>query len=174
MRRPGAFSLLLAALLPVGACAPAPPPAPPLVPAAAPMVEYLLVDKSERTLWAYSRGKIVRTYTGLQFGDAMFGHKQFEGDERTPEGRYVIDTRNPDSRYHLSLRISYPNPQDRAYAASRGRDPGGDIFLHGQPNGIASGRMQGDWTDGCIALANPEIAELYELVEDGTVIDIRP
>lgn len=138
-----------------------------------PAVDYLLVDKSDRTLWAYAAGKVVRKYTGLQFGDAMYGHKQFEGDERTPEGRYTIDTRNPDSSFHLSLRVSYPNAADRAYAISRGMNPGGDIFLHGQPNAMTAGRMPGDWTDGCIALTNEEIAELYGLVADGTIIDIR-
>ena len=163
-----AAALALALLL--GACAGGAGPMPPAGP---PAVDYLLVDKSDRTLWAYAGGKIVRQYTGLQFGDAMYGHKQFEGDERTPEGRYTIDTRNPDSSFHLSLRVSYPNAADRAYAASRGMDPGGDIFLHGQPNAMAAGRMEGDWTDGCIAFSNEEIAELYELVADGTVIDIR-
>ncbi len=162
--------IALALLLCLAACAPT--PAPPVA-RPAPAVDYLLVDKSDRTLWAYAGGEIVRQYTGLQFGDAMYGHKQFEGDERTPEGRYTIDTRNPDSSFHLSLRVSYPNAADRAFAASRGMDPGGDIFLHGQPNAMAAGRMEGDWTDGCIALSNEEIAELYELVADGTVIDIR-
>ncbi len=136
-------------------------------------VNYLLVDKSDRELLAYADGVVVRTYTGLQFGDAMFGHKQFEGDERTPEGRYTIDTRNPKSSFHLSLRISYPNAADRAYAESQGLSPGGDIFLHGQPNTMPLGRMSGDWTDGCIAFSNAQIEELYALVADGTVIDIR-
>ncbi|MEE4152546.1 MAG: L,D-transpeptidase family protein [Erythrobacter sp.] len=138
------------------------------------VADYLLVDKSERLLIAYAGGQPIRAYRGIQFGDAPQGHKRFEGDERTPEGRYVIDTRNPQSRYHLSLRISYPNGTDRAYAASRGRSPGGDIFIHGQPNWLASGRMPGDWTDGCIALSNAEIEELWRLVPGGTVIDIRP
>jgi murein L,D-transpeptidase YafK len=138
------------------------------------VADYLLVDKSDRLLIAYRSGEPIRAYRGIQFGDAPQGHKQFEGDERTPEGRYTIDWRNPQSRYHLSLRISYPNAADRAHAARYGRSPGGDIFIHGQPNQLPMGRMPGDWTDGCIALSNAEIEELWQLVPDGTVIDIRP
>lgn len=136
---------------------------------------FLLVDKSDRLLVVYRDGQAVRAYRGIQFGDAPLGHKRFEGDERTPEGRYTIDTRNPQSSYHLSLRISYPNAQDRAFAAQYGRSPGGDIFIHGQPNGLDDSlRMRGDWTDGCIALTNSEIEELWRIVPDGTPIHIRP
>lgn len=135
---------------------------------------FILVDKSDRTLTLYDGGTVLKTYTGLQLGDAPIGHKQFEGDERTPEGRYVIDTRNPDSAYHLSLRISYPNAQDRAFAGEQGRSPGGDIFLHGQPNALPAGRVPGDWTDGCIAFSNQEIEELWGAIADGTPIEIRP
>lgn len=135
---------------------------------------FVLVDKSDRVLVFYHDGQAVRAYRGIQFGDARFGHKQFEGDERTPEGRYTIDTRNPQSAFHLSLRISYPNAADRAFAHRRGRSPGGDIFIHGQPNGLRSDlRMRGDWTDGCIALTNAEIEELWAMVPDGTPIVIR-
>lgn len=135
--------------------------------------DYLIVDKSERLLVAYNRGEPIRVYRGLQFGDAPRGHKRFEGDERTPEGVYTIHTRNPNSSFHLSLRIDYPNRRDRAFAAQYGRSAGGDIFIHGQPNG-ANRRMRGDWTDGCIALTNAEIEELWQLVPDGTPIEIRP
>ena len=137
-------------------------------------VDYLIVDKSERLMVAYAGGQPVRVWRDLQFGDAPQGHKQFEGDERTPEGRYVIEGRNPGSAFHLSLKVSYPNAQDRAFARAYGRSPGGDIFLHGQPNGLPYGRVPGDWTDGCIALANDEIEELWRIVPDGTVIEIRP
>ncbi|MEM6475291.1 MAG: L,D-transpeptidase family protein [Pseudomonadota bacterium] len=137
------------------------------------IADYLLVDKSDRTLTAYNAGRAIRVYRGLQFGDVQFGHKQFEGDERTPEGLYTIDTRNPQSSYHLSLRISYPNSDDRAFARQYGRSPGGDIFIHGQPNGLPAGRVPGDWTDGCIALSNAEMRELWQLVPDGTPIEIR-
>ena len=160
-----------AVLLALASCAPA--EAPPVL-YDTPRATHILVDKSDRTLTLYNGGKVLKTYTELQFGAAPIGHKQFEGDERTPEGRYIIDTRNPNSAYHLSLRVSYPNPRDRAYAAARGRSPGGDIFLHGQPNGLPAGRVPGDWTDGCIALSNEEIEELWVGVPDGTTIDIRP
>ncbi len=135
--------------------------------------DFILVDKSDRTLTLYVDGQPAKTYAGIQFGDAPMGHKQFEGDERTPEGRYTIDTRNPNSAYHLSLRVSYPNAQDAAFAHSRGRSPGGDIFIHGQPNNLPVGRMMGDWTDGCIAVSNAEIEELWNAVPDGTPIEIR-
>ncbi|UIP08231.1 L,D-transpeptidase family protein [Erythrobacter sp. SDW2] len=162
-------SLALAAALLLAACVPAQRP----LGANEPPADFLLVDKSDRTLVLYRDGEEVRRYTGLQFGAERFGHKRFEGDERTPEGRYTIDTRNPNSAYYLSLRVSYPNAQDRAYAERMGRSPGGDIFLHGQPNGLPVGRMVGDWTDGCIAFSNAEMDELWRLVPDGTVIEIR-
>lgn len=140
--------------------------------------DFVLIDKSDRTLWLYREGKEIRRYSGLQFGDAPTGHKRFEGDERTPEGRYLIDYRNPQSIYHLSLHISYPDPADRAYAEARGRSPGGAIFIHGQPNALPladrGARVPGDWTDGCIALTNAEIEELWTAVPDGTPIEIRP
>lgn len=176
-------------LLALAACA-NPPPKVAEVPAAQPSlarevnriepqrrftyVDYLLVDKSERLMIGYVSGQPVRAWRGLEFGDAPEGHKRFEGDERAPEGRYVIEGRNPGSAYHLSLKVSYPNAQDRAFARAQGRSPGGDIFLHGQPNSLPFGRMPGDWTDGCIALSNEEIEELWRIVPDGTVIEIRP
>ena len=136
-------------------------------------VDLVRVDKSERTLTLYAEGRPVRTYTGIQLGDAPVGPKRFEGDERTPEGRYTIDYGNPNSAYHLSLHISYPNAADVSYARRRGRSPGGLIFIHGQPNGY-DGRVEGDWTDGCIALSNTEIEELWSLVGDGAEIEIVP
>lgn len=139
-----------------------------------PSIDYLIVDKSERLMVAYAAGQPVKAWRGLQLGDAPEGHKQFEGDERTPEGRYTIEGRNPGSKYHLSLKVSYPSPDDRAFARAQGRSPGGDIFLHGQPGAMPFGRMPGDWTDGCIALSNAEIEELWRIVPDGTVIEIRP
>ena len=138
-----------------------------------PTVDHIVVDKTARTLSAYSGGQLLRRVEGIQLGDVPRGHKRFEGDERTPEGRYWIDWGNPASSYYLSLHISYPNATDRAYAASQGRSPGGMIMIHGQPNGRA-GRMHGDWTDGCIAVSNEEIAWLWQTVGDGTPIDILP
>jgi murein L,D-transpeptidase YafK len=139
-----------------------------------PAIDYIRVDKSERVMELWSSGRVAHTISGIQLGDAPVGHKRFQGDERTPEGRYVIDWGNPNSAYHLSLHISYPNAADEAYAASHGRSAGGMIMIHGQPNSLPTGRMPGDWTDGCIALANEEIEALYEAVPDGTVIDILP
>ncbi len=137
--------------------------------------DFVLIDKSERRLWVYQDGQAIRSYGGLQYGDAPIGHKRFQGDERTPEGRYTIAYGNDRSSYYLSLYIDYPNAADRAYAGARGRSPGGLIFLHGQPNGLPfDARVPGDWTDGCIALSNEQIAELWSLVPDGTPIEIRP
>lgn len=131
------------------------------------------VEKAARRLLLLdAEGRPLRIIDGIQLGDEPAGPKRFEGDERTPEGRYVIDYANPASAYHLSLHISYPDARDRAYAESRGRSPGGQIFIHGQPNSLESGRIAGDWTDGCIALSNAEIEELWELVPDGTPIEI--
>ena len=134
----------------------------------------IVVDKSDRVLILYKAGKEMDRYTGIKLGDAPGGHKQFEGDEKTPEGQYTINGRNPASRYHLSLRVSYPNAADRAFAKKRGKSPGGDIFIHGQPNGSPVNRLNYDWTDGCIALSNAEIETLWKQVADGTVITIRP
>ena len=135
--------------------------------------DFVLVDKSDRLLVVMKRGKEVARFTDIKFGDAPVGHKQFEGDEKTPEGRYVIDARNPGSRYHLSLHINYPNAADRAFAARHGKPPGGDIFIHGQPNGSPVKRLPHDWTDGCIALSNTEIRKLWGMIADGTEIEIR-
>jgi len=144
------------------------------VPLKLPEIDYIRVEKSARAMQLYSAGQLVHTIQHIQLGDAPEGHKRFQGDERTPEGRYWIDYGNPNSSYTLSLHISYPNAQDRAYAAARGRSPGGLIFIHGQPNDWLAGRVPGDWTDGCIAVSNEEIAALWEAVPDGAVIDILP
>lgn len=162
------YLVALLACLAIWGCAPTE-----RVQGAAP-ADIVVVDKTARTLMLFAGGRALRTYSGIQLGDAPQGHKRFEGDERTPEGRYVIDYRNPDSAYHLSLHISYPNEADRAFAAEQGRSPGGEIFIHGQPNALPVGRVPGDWTDGCIALSNAEIEEVWRLVPDGTPIEIRP
>lgn len=133
------------------------------------------VEKALRRLSLLgSDGTILRTYSGIQLGDVPTGPKRFEGDERTPEGRYVIDYGNPASAFHLSLHISYPDARERAYAESQGRSPGGQIFIHGQPNSLRDGTIRRDWTDGCIAMSNAEIEELWTLVGDGTPITITP
>ncbi len=115
--------------------------------------------------------KVLKSYrVGLGFAPA--GHKRFEGDGRTPEGTYIIDRRNPNSEFHLSIGVSYPNEADRAYASSKGRDPGGDIFIHGRPWKNRKGGQ--DWTAGCIAVTNKEVEEIYAMVRDGTPITINP
>ncbi len=145
-----------------------------LIGAAPQQVDRIVIDKSARTLTLLRGNAVVRTYHSLKLGDAPLGHKHFEGDERTPEGLYRIDGRNATSHYHLSLRISYPNAADRAQAARLGRSPGGDIFIHGQPNWSPLGRIPYDWTDGCIALSNVEMDEVWKLVRAGTAVTIRP
>jgi len=113
----------------------------------------------------------LRTYpVGLGF--APTGHKQFEGDGRTPEGSYLIDRRNPESLFHLSIGISYPNEADKTFAAAQGKSPGSDIFIHGGPRpGIDPTNVR-DWTAGCIAVTDSQIEEIYAMVRDGTPIDI--
>lgn len=133
----------------------------------------ILVDKSDRLLILYRGNEEIARYKNIHFGDAPDGHKQFEGDERTPEGSYIIDDRNPSSSYHLSLRISYPNERDIAYAQQRGKSAGGNIFIHGQPNGYDGSPISRDWTDGCIALSNAEIQQIWDVVPNGTEITIR-
>ncbi len=158
----------LALLLAVGASGEA-------APLVIPEVDHIVVAKAARTLTLHdAEGRVIHTIHGIQLGDAPQGHKQFQGDERTPEGRYTIDYANPNSSYHLSLHISYPNAADRAFAQEHGRDPGGLIFIHGQPNWLVGGRMPGDWTDGCIALADEEMEALWAAVPDGTPIEILP
>ncbi len=139
-------------------------------------VDLVVVEKSQRKMVLLSNGTEIRTYDIALGGNAR-GHKMQQGDRRTPEGRYVIDYRNPKSRYHLSLHISYPNAQDRARARRRGLNPGGMIMIHGSPNHWqrAEALLKGvDWTNGCIAVTNAEIEEIWSLVEDGTPIEIKP
>jgi murein L,D-transpeptidase YafK len=105
-------------------------------------------------------------------GFAPDGHKVVEGDGKTPEGLYRIDRRNPNSRFHLSLGISYPNAEDIRVAKSLGKSPGGEIFIHGQKHPLR--KDEGDWTWGCIAVTNKEMEKLYAMVKDGTPIAINP
>lgn len=141
-----------------------------------PMADSVLVEKSKRKMYLIHQGKPYRTYT-ISLGDSPEGPKRQQGDEKTPEGNYVIDFRNPHSRYHLSLHINYPSRKDRESAKMRGVSAGGDIFIHGLPNGMGllgqyfAGK---DWTDGCIAVNNEEIEEIWKLVKNGTPIEIKP
>lgn len=144
-------------------------PWPPPLASAAERVDEIRVDKSERRMTLLRDGRIVKSYHIL-LGDAPVGHKRQQGDERTPEGRYRITFRNDKSRFHLSLRVSYPNEADRRQARARGVDPGGDIMIHG---GTPPGYSR-DWTDGCIALSDAQIEEVWRLVPVGTPITISP
>ena len=134
-------------------------------------VTRVVVNKGRREMLLLSGESVVRQYR-VALGRDPLGHKEREGDGRTPEGRYTIDRRNPKSAYHLSLHISYPGDADRERAAAMGVDPGGDIMIHGMPN--SGDDRQGDWTQGCIAVTDAEIEEIWSLVADGTPIEIRP
>lgn len=138
------------------------------------VIDRVLVDKSDRRLELLSGDAVVRRYE-IALGFAPEGDKQQEGDGKTPEGRYTIESRNPDSAFHRSLKISYPDAADRAAAAARDVSAGGDIFIHGAPNWwLLPGQPPGDWTKGCIAVTDAEIEEIWSLVRDGTPIEIRP
>lgn len=136
-------------------------------------VDRIVVEKSQRRMELLSGDRVVRSY-GVALGFAPEGDKEQEGDGRTPEGKYLIEGRNAASSFHRSLKISYPNEADRAAAAERGVSPGGDIFIHGAPNWwFLPGQPPGDWTRGCIAVTKRQIEEIWQLVSDGTPIEIR-
>lgn len=138
--------------------------------------DFVKVIKSKRQLVLYRQGKVIKHYH-VSLGDEPIGPKRQQGDEKTPEGKYTIDYRNPQSHYHLSLHINYPSAKDKKLAAKRGVKPGGDIFIHGLPNGmgaLSSAFTIRDWTDGCIAVTNDEIEEIWRLVKNGTPIEIVP
>jgi murein L,D-transpeptidase YafK len=136
--------------------------------------DLIAVYKSRREMYLLRDGEMVRRYT-VALGGSPVGHKFRQGDNRTPEGPYVLDWRNPNSQFHLSLHVSYPNDTDRSLAASRGVDPGGYIMIHGLPNGRGADEVQHprrDWTNGCIAVTNEEMEEIWAKVDDGTGIVI--
>lgn len=134
-----------------------------------PEVTKIIVFKSARYMHLMHGTQVLKSYR-IDLGFAPEGHKQYEGDGRTPEGLYYIDRRNPDSEFHLSLGISYPNEHDVARAQKLGKSPGGDIFIHGRGNPVQ--QLIRDWTWGCIAVRNDEIEEIYAMVRDGTPIRI--
>jgi murein L,D-transpeptidase YafK len=136
----------------------------------------ILIEKKERRLTLMAKDRILKTYKIALGGDPN-GPKERQGDNRTPEGTYIIDSRNKNSRYHLSLRISYPNEKDKKRAKELGVSPGGNIMIHGIKDGfswIGSMHSDFDWTRGCIAVTDEEIEEIQTLVPDGTVVEIRP
>ena len=136
----------------------------------------VLVLKKERTLQLLSQGRVIKSYKVALGGDPL-GPKMRQGDHKTPEGIYVLNSRNEHSQFYKSIHISYPDAKDREAARKKGISAGGDVFVHGLPNGYgwigASHRLK-DWTDGCIAVTNAEMDEIWMAVADGTPIEIRP
>jgi len=140
------------------------------------MADKIVINKSKRELILLKRGRVIRTYR-IALGRTPVGPKQKEGDGKTPEGSYEIIGRNVKSAFHRSLRISYPNAVDRDRARRADVSPGGDIMIHGLPNGqgrIGAAHLVSDWTEGCIAVTNEEIEEIWRLVGDGTPTEINP
>ena len=138
--------------------------------------DHILIIKSERTLTLMRQGKVLRTFK-VALGPKPRGAKSRVNDGRTPEGAYVIDSRNEHSHYHLSLHISYPNAADRAQARKLGVDPGGDIMIHGLPpaySWVGAAHREKNWTLGCIAVTDAEIEEIWSKVRVGTPVEIRP
>ena len=136
----------------------------------------VLIEKRARRLTLLSMGEMIKTYK-IAIGGNPIGPKEKRGDNKTPEGTYIIDSRNSESDYHLSLHISYPNEKDKMRAKKLGVSPGGDIMIHGIKNGLAwagASHAEFDWTKGCIAVTNQEMEEIYKLVPNGTIVEIRP
>lgn len=159
----GSLLIMLALAAPAGA-------------ASIPKADLVLVKKSERTLYLVRDGEPYRSFR-VALGPRPWGHKQREGDDRTPEGRYVLDMKKQDSVFYRAIRISYPNILDRVRAAELGVDPGGAIMIHGQPEQSDQPPELAqlfNWTSGCIAVTNPEMDEIWAAVDVGTPIEITP
>lgn len=165
-QKPMILAVVLAAFA-LGGCSSAPK----IEPYYGPEVTRIVVMKAERKMYLLNEGDVLEDYD-IDLGFAPVGDKTVEGDGKTPEGRYLIDRRNPRSAFHLSLGISYPDKTDIAEAEALGAKPGGDIFIHGQSR--KRGNRGTDWTAGCISVSNKEIEKVYSMVQDGTVIDIFP
>lgn len=166
--------LLAIAVLVVAVGAWAQWPSSPLPPTA--HADKVVVRKSARVMELYDGARLLRAYH-VSLGPHAAGHKQENSDGRTPEGRYALDYRNPRSSFHLALHVSYPSPADVASARQRGVDPGGLIMVHGLRNGLGwLGRLHRfvDWTDGCVAVTDSEIEEIYRVVPNQTPIIIEP
>ena len=137
-------------------------------------VDLILIEKSARRLTLIRDGRPLRIYR-VALGFAPEGDKARQGDGRTPEGRFTIDRRNDRSAFTLSLGLDYPQADDIARARAAGHDPGGDIMIHGQPNGLPDDTLlAGDWTAGCIALGNDDMREIWEVAPTGTPVEVRP
>ncbi len=146
------------------------------VEAALPLADRVLVRKGDRKLYLLRNGDVLRTYK-ISLGLRPEGHKEFEGDYRTPEGRYRLTRRNPNSEYFLSIQVDYPNEQDTAKARRQGQKPGGAIMIHGEPNAPRKPRdyyRNVDWTEGCIAVSNSDMVEIWLMTPPDTPIEIQP
>jgi murein L,D-transpeptidase YafK len=147
-----------------------------LVAQAASQVDRIVIEKHKRTLALMAGAKILKTYK-VALGGQPVGAKDRQGDHKTPEGIYSVDAKNPNSQFYKALHISYPNQADRANARKLGVSPGGDVEIHGLGSKwgwLGAKHRLTDWTDGCIALTNEEIEEIYPLIKVGTPIEIRP
>lgn len=141
-----------------------------------PQADKIVIVKSARTMTLFHGDRVLKTYK-VALGAVAVGAKQVEGDHKTPEGSFTIDARNPQSRFHLALHISYPGAADREHARKLGARPGGAIMIHGLPKSFAylgALHRQTDWTDGCIAVTNAEIEEIWKLTPVGTRVQITP
>ena len=139
-------------------------------------IDKILIEKNARRLMLISKGEVLKTYK-IALGGNPNGPKERQGDNKTPEGTYFIDSRNKDSQYHLSLHISYPNERDKRRAKELGVSPGGNIMIHGIKNGfswVGDFHTEADWTKGCIAVTDEEIEEIAKIAPNGTVVEIRP
>jgi murein L,D-transpeptidase YafK len=169
--------LIFLALLSVGAALllqrPEPAPTPVLPPLVGP-IDRIVVEKAARRMVVYREGQALREYR-VALGFLPKGAKTRQGDGKTPEGRFRVDRLNAQSSYHLSLGLDYPQAADVQRASAGSYDPGGDIFIHGQPNALPDDTvLKGDWTAGCIALSNAEIREVFVATAIGTLVEVRP
>ncbi|MDA5093175.1 L,D-transpeptidase family protein [Aliiroseovarius sp. KMU-50] len=152
----------------------APISSPPIMEPITGQIDRIVVEKSARKMTVFREGRPLKIYK-IALGFAPEGDKKVEGDGKTPEGVFKITHRNPNSAYHLSLGIDYPQQEDITRAKAAGISPGGDIFIHGQPNGFGRfATIPSDWTAGCIAVSDTEIEELWSITPDGTEVEIRP
>jgi murein L,D-transpeptidase YafK len=173
-RRHSFVSQTLVLLLLAAGCLPAWPKSPNA--GGAEQADRVVIIKSQRTLTLYRQGQVLKTYK-VALGSHPVGPKAQQGDHRTPEGVYTIDSRNPRSQFHLSLHVSYPNAEDRARAKKLRVSPGGDIFIHGLPPAysyLGPLHRKWDWTLGCVAVTDQEIEEIWSMVPIGTTVEIKP
>lgn len=146
------------------------PPPPPMTGS----IDRIVIEKAARRMQLFQDGKVVRTFA-IALGFTPDGDKVRQGDGKTPEGEFTVNRKNGASAFTLSLGLDYPQPEDIARAIESGYSPGGDIFIHGQPNALPEGfKLKGDWTAGCIAVSNTEIREIWAATPIGTTVEIRP